>query len=189
MADQEITKKEKYLLRQQQKEKEQILRVCQRKIKKIISLALPIILITGGILFWLNYSPKENQNNTASEKPKITVFYSPTCPCCKEYLPYLRRNGFEVEAKETRDMLFVKEQYQIPSDLESCHTAVIGNYFVEGHIPVEAIKKLLEEKPEILGISLPGMPQGSPGMGGVKREIFKIYGLSKAGEILEFLNL
>ncbi len=75
------------------------------------------------------------------------------------------------------DMTSIRQKYQIPQDMISCHTAVIGDYFVEGHVPVKAIEEMLEEKPAINGIALPGMPPGSPGMSGEKTETFKIYAL------------
>lgn len=177
-------KREEYLLKKQKKEKERLYRIRLKKIKKISILTLPIIFIAGGIFLWLNYLP-ENQNQ---EKPQITVFYSPTCDCCREYILYLKRNGFEVtEEKDMRKRMDILETYQIPSEMEACHTAVIRDYFVEGHMPVEVIKKLLTEKPEISGIALPGMPAGSPGMGGFKTAPFKIYSLSK-DQISEYLN-
>ncbi len=74
-------------------------------------------------------------------------------------------------------MTSIKQEYQIPQDMISCHTAVIEDYFVEGHVPVKAIEEMLEEKPAINGIALPGMPPGSPGMPGEKTESFKIYAL------------
>ena len=176
--------KEKYLLKKQEKEKERLLETRSRKIKKMVFIFLPILLIGGGIVFaLLNFSPNSEKIN----KPKATFFYSPTCGCCREYILYLKRQGFEVEEKPTEDMLAIKEQYQIPSEMESCHTAVIGDYFIEGHMPIEAIKKLLAEKPDILGIGLPGMPQGSPGMGGLKKEVFKIYGLSRTLALYQFM--
>jgi len=83
-----------------------------------------------------------------------------------------------VETIATEDMTNIKQEYGISSDMESCHTAVFGNYVVEGHVPFEAIEKLLEEKPDIRGIALPEMPAGSPGMPGVKGEPFTVYALS-----------
>lgn len=180
-------KKEEYVFKKEQKEKESLSKNRRQKIKKILIFGAPALLILALLVFggW-KYSkrpivPKE-------EKPKITVFYSPTCSCCKEYLAYLSSQGFQVEKKETRDMLSVKEKYGIPSKMESCHTAVINDYFIEGHIPVEAIKKLLEEKPKIDGIALPGMPSGSPGMVGVKKEVFKIHALIN-GQMQDFMEL
>ncbi len=82
----------------------------------------------------------------------------------------------------------IKDRLNIPQDMWSCHTAVIGGYFVEGHVPVAAIRKLLEEQPEIDGIALPGMPAGSPGMGGSKEEPFVIYAVAD-GAVKEFMTL
>jgi len=90
-----------------------------------------------------------------------------------------------VEITYTEDMSSIKRKYQIPQNMEGCHTAVIGDYFVEGHVPIEAIEKLLEEKPDIDGIVLPGMPSGSLGMSGQKIEAFEIYALSN-GTASEF---
>lgn len=186
LTDQPLTKRERRLLKKQQREQERLLLARRKKIKKMIFISLPILLIVGGIVFGLlNLSPDSGEN----DKPKATVFYSPTCSCCQEYIPYLKRQGFSVEAKSTRNMLAIKEQYQISSEIESCHTTIIGDYFIEGHMPIEAIEKLLAEKPDILGIALPGMPVGSPGMSGLKTEAFKIYGLSKVGEIIEFMSI
>lgn len=157
----------------------------QIETKKIFIFFFVLLLILAGA-FWFNFSAKEKESlQLPTGQAKITVFYSPTCPCCKEYLSYLRRNGFQVEEKKTQNMLSIKEQYQIPQDLESCHTSAIGDYFVEGHMPVEIIKKLLEEKPEIDGIALPGMPQGSPGMPGFKAGKWTIYSISD-GQPSEF---
>lgn len=186
MNDHRLTKKEKYLLKKQRKEQESLKRSRQKTIKKIGIIAF-IVLLIGGIFLLLNYQTEKDQTTDFQEKPKITVFYSPTCSCCKEYIPYLKRNGFEAEGEPTRDMLSIKEKYQISSEMESCHTSIVGDYFVEGHIPAEVIKKLLKEKPEISGIALPEMPAGSPGMSGFKTAPFKIYGLSN-GQYSEFLS-
>jgi hypothetical protein len=85
-------------------------------------------------------------------------------------------------------MASIKRKHQIPQNMESCHTAVIGDYFVEGHVPIEAIEKLLSEKPDIDGIALPGMPQGSLGMSGTKTAALKIYALS-GGTASEFMTI
>jgi hypothetical protein len=85
-------------------------------------------------------------------------------------------------------MYSIKQKYKIPRSMESCHTAVIGGYFIEGHVPIEAVNKLLEENPEIDGIALPRMPAGSPGMPGIKKAPFKVYALSD-GEASEFTTI
>lgn len=85
-------------------------------------------------------------------------------------------------------MASVREKYQIPKDMGSCHTTVIEDYFVEGHVPIEAIKKLLKEKPDIDGIALPEMPAGSPGMAGQKTEAFRIFAL-RDGKVSKFMTI
>ena len=82
-----------------------------------------------------------------------------------------------------------KEGHGIPSFLESCHTTIIGNYFVEGHIPLEAVEKLLEEQPDIAGIAMSGMPSGSPGMPGTKTEDFIIFSVNRDGTYQEFMRI
>ena len=101
-----------------------------------------------------------------AESIEATVYKSPECGCCHVWAGYLRYNGFDVLVKDMDDVTPVKNFFRIPDDLRSCHTAIIGGYAVEGHVPVEAIDRLLAEKPEIKGIALPGMPSGSPGMPG-----------------------
>ncbi len=115
----------------------------------------------------------------------VTVFKSQSCGCCDAYASYLRSQGVKVETVQIDDMSVIKTKYGIPSSMESCHTSVIGDYFVEGHMPVEAYESLMNEKPAIDGIALPGMPSGSPGMPGSKREQWKVYSLSN-GEVSEF---
>jgi hypothetical protein len=108
----------------------------------------------------------------------VTVYKSPTCGCCEKYVDYLRENGFAVKAIDENDMDAVKKRYGV-SHLASCHTALVGGYVVEGHVPVGAIRKLLKEKPTITGISAPGMPMNSPGMGEMKKGTLTIYAVAK----------
>lgn len=120
---------------------------------------------------------------------KVTIFQDPSCGCCGLYSDYMKRNGFDVEVKKVSNLAPIKEQYGIPKDMLSCHTSVIEDYFVEGHVPVEAIQKLLAEKPDIRGISLPGMPSASPGMPGKKNGHFIIYSISEDGPAAEFMRI
>ena len=105
------------------------------------------------------------------------------------YLSYLRNVGFSVDAKSVQNIESIKNEYGIPYEMSSCHTSVIGGYVIEGHMPVVAIEKLLEEKPDIKGIALPEMPMGSPGMGGKKSENWTIYSLEKNGSVSVFMEL
>lgn len=111
----------------------------------------------------------------------FTVYKSPTCGCCEKYVSYLRENGFAVKAVDQNDMDSVKKRYGV-TRVASCHTALVNGYVVEGHVPVSAINKLLKEKPAIVGISAPGMPMNSPGMGEMKKGTLTVYHIPKAGE-------
>ena len=105
------------------------------------------------------------------------VYRSPTCGCCKSYEEYLRRHGSRVTSEVTEDMEAVRSQHRIPVDAQSCHTTVIGDYAIEGHVPVEAIEKLLAERPDIDGIAVPGMPTNAPGMGEPNGEPIEVLSL------------
>jgi hypothetical protein len=119
----------------------------------------------------------------AAEMPDALMYKNPQCGCCEEYARYLRRNGFKVTVKEAHNMSLISRQNGVPEKLAGCHTMLVGGYVVEGHVPVTAINKLLKEKPHIKGISLPGMPEGSPGMTGEKAEPFTIYEVSDEAKV------
>ena len=114
----------------------------------------------------------------AEEKVKATLYKNPDCTCCEKYADYLRSNGFDVTVIEHPNMTLIKQKHGVREDLEGCHTTLVGGYVVEGHVPVAALKRLLSEKPAIKGISLPGMPEGSPGMSGTKEGAFTIYSIT-----------
>jgi len=99
-----------------------------------------------------------------SAGPVATVYKSPTCGCCSLWNRHLEENGFEIVAYDREDMPAVKDSLGVPANLASCHTAVIEGYVVEGHVPAASIRRLLEEKPDARGLTVPGMPLGSPGM-------------------------
>lgn len=116
----------------------------------------------------------------AGASKALTLYKNPQCSCCDEYAKYLRANGFEVKVLPTHDLTLIKKEHGVPEPLEGCHTSLIDGYVVEGHVPVRSLNKLLTERPAIKGISLPGMPLGSPGMGGRKQEPFTIYEIGEA---------
>jgi len=134
-------------------------------------LTLLAVAVAGVAAFF----PFISTPTTAHGKLVFEVYYSPQCGCCGEYVKYLRGSGVEVRVIMTEDVVEVKERLNIPGQMWSCHTSLVEGYFVEGHVPLEAVRKLLEERPAVDGIALPGMPGGSPGMGGFKTEPFTIY--------------
>ena len=105
----------------------------------------------------------------------VTLYKNPQCGCCENYADYLRENGFTVEVKPTHDLAQISREAGIPDDFQGCHTAFLGDYVVSGHVPVDVVNRILEERPKIAGVTLPGMPMGSPGMGGSKQGPFKVY--------------
>lgn len=111
----------------------------------------------------------------------VTLYKNPSCTCCEGYAQYLDQNGFKVDVKPTNDLAEISRKAGIPEALEGCHTSFIGDYVVDGHVPVKTIRKLLDEKPAIAGITLPGMPSGTPGMSGEKAGPLTIYAVRRDG--------
>ena len=110
-------------------------------------------------------SPAEETDSTAAE---IVVYRSPTCSCCGVYEAYLGDEGFTVRTELVDDSVVVRDRFGVPDELASCHTATVGGYVVEGHVPVAGLDRLLDERPAVTGLALPGMPPGAPGMGGTQ---------------------
>jgi hypothetical protein len=110
---------------------------------------------------------------------QATLFKNPHCGCCEGYADYLWDNGFEVTVKPTHDLPLLHRQHGVPESLVGCHTTLVDGYVVEGHVPIGPLLRMLTERPAIKGISLPGMPAGSPGMFGEKTEPFTIYEISE----------
>lgn len=142
-----------------------------------------LILVLSGIYFLTSFHPKSEAVKNYAE-----VFKSPSCGCCNGYIAALESDGFEVKSVNMDDLTAIKNKYNIPTSMQSCHTTIIGRYFIEGHVPLEAVKKLLQEQPDIDGIALPGMPIGTPGMPGPKESPFVIYQI-KNGQYSEFVKI
>jgi len=123
-------------------------------------------LISSGMLFanTINVYRISAATQENIDIPKVVSYRSASCGCCKKWINHLRDNGLEVVDNIVEDVSVIKNQYQIPNNLRSCHSAQIANYTIEGHVPIESINKLFREKPNINGIAVPGMPHGSPGM-------------------------
>jgi len=111
----------------------------------------------------------------APSRGDVTLYKNPQCGCCEGYADYLRNQGFNVKAISTNDLTVMGQKYGIRDDQQPCHISLIGGYVVGGHIPMEVIDRLLTEKPKIVGITLPGMPVGAPGMPGNKPGPLDIY--------------
>jgi hypothetical protein len=104
----------------------------------------------------------------------ITVHKDPSCGCCTGWAQHLQKAGFVTRVVETKDLDAVRRRLGVPDDLAGCHTAEISGYVVEGHVPADALKRLLAERPSAAGLAVPGMPAGSPGMEGGKPELYEV---------------
>ena len=115
--------------------------------------------------------------------PEVMVYKSATCGCCGKWVEHMQEAGFEVKTTDVDDVTVYKKKYGLPAGMGSCHTAVVDGYVVEGHVPADVVKRMLEEKPDIAGIAVPGMPIGSPGMEqGDHVDSYEIVTFNAAGE-------
>lgn len=116
---------------------------------------------------------------------KMTVYKSPSCGCCKDWVTYMNAQGFTAEVKDMNDLSEIKRSLGVPAKLESCHTALVGAYVIEGHVPADLVKKILAEKPAIAGLAAPGMPADAPGMGNGKTP-YDVISWDKSGKTSVF---
>lgn len=140
--------------------------------KNIKLFSSAILVLVASIYIGFNLSAKIAVADTVKEE--ILVYKSPTCGCCKKWVKHLEQEGFKVTTKDYRNMNPIKNMMGVQPKVQSCHTAKIGKYFIEGHVSASDIKKLLNEKPDIKGLAVPGMPMGSPGMEGHRKDKYDV---------------
>ena len=149
------------------------------KVKKFFSRSVTLVVLS--ISFFLIFIFVTNKQDASAvtkvNKYNVEVFKTASCGCCYGYVLFLEEEKFKVKQTDMRSLHLIKKKYNIPLEMQSCHTTILGKYFIEGHVPIEAINKLLKEQPDIDGIALPGMPIGTPGMPGEKEEPYIIYQL------------
>ena len=129
-----------------------------RPVSRRVALQLPLAVFTAA---WLS-SPLGAW--AAGNNGLITVWKNPDCGCCKEWVTHLKENGFEVVTNDIPDTASIRQKLGLPAKFGSCHTAQLGAYVLEGHVPAPEVKRLMREKPKAVGLAVPGMPVGSPGM-------------------------
>jgi hypothetical protein len=112
----------------------------------------------------------------------LTVYKDPSCGCCEKWVKHMASSGFVVSVRDVQNMDEIKKTMNVPSALQSCHTAVVGKYVVEGHVPADVVKKFLASKPAALGLAAPGMPSGSPGMEGGRVDHYDIIEFDRDGK-------
>lgn len=168
---------------------------------KIISLGINpllrnlLVVILAGVILFLSHSTSATaasiwDNKTTSDlgMREVTVYRSPACSCCGNWLEHIQKHGFKIQADiKTDDMEAIKQKYNLPQDLASCHTAIIDGYVMEGHIPADDIKRFLKQQPQLAGLAVSGMVIGTPGMeSGHKKEPFTVMEFNKNGEVQIF---
>jgi len=139
-----------------------------------------------GMLALTTAAVHDVRNDNAAKKPTITVYKDPSCGCCKNWIAYLTKHGYQVDAKDVSDIQGIKQTMGIPSELASCHTAVVNGYLIEGHVSAEDIDRLLAQKPKIAGLAVPGMPMSSPGMDGPRTKPYQVLAFDKKGKTTVF---
>lgn len=134
--------------------------------RNVIVAAAGLFLLAGiGLLVWPGGNIGARRVSAAEAVyPEIVVYKGPQCGCCEKWADHLQEAGFDVKVKEVADMDMIKAKYGIRPHLETCHTAVADGYIIEGHVPAASVKRLFDERLDVAGIVVPGMPIGSPGM-------------------------
>ena len=155
---------------------------------KIFKLTFLTVLLFSFFYILIFVTDKKDALANVNTKQVVEVFKTPSCGCCYGYVLFLEEEKFKVKQTDMRSLHTIKQKYNIPVEMQSCHTTIMGKYFIEGHVPFEAVEKLLKEQPDIDGIALPGMPIGTPGMPGDKDEPYVIYQL-KDGKSSVFMTI
>ena len=148
---------------------------------KRLPLVLSVIVVALVATAFVMWNQASAEAQVAPDKPSVTVYKSPTCGCCNKWVEHLEENGYAVESNDMPNVTPMKQRLGLPQQLASCHTAVVGGYVVEGHVPADVIDQLLEEKPDVVGIAVPGMPIGSPGMEGPNPQSYDVIAFTKDG--------
>ena len=147
--------------------------------KRVLAAGLLGALVSvGGIVF------------AQKPAPTVQVYKSPTCGCCANWVKHLQQHGFTTRVTETDDVASIKTQRGVPARVQSCHTAVVDGYVIEGHVPAADVQRLLKERPAVVGIAVPGMPIGSPGMEvpGQKPQAYDVVAFDKQGQVRIFAS-
>lgn len=177
-----------------------------KRLSKIILASIAIAGVVGGAIYITSIQSANNiaiadDTNTATlvsvwdketelsygGTKEITVYRSPNCGCCGGWIEHAQKHGFKVKDIKTDDLETVKQKYNVPTELAACHTAIIDGYVMEGHIPVDDIKRFLQEKPKLAGLVVPEMPIGTPGMESKAiKQPFQVLAFNNRGEIKVF---
>lgn len=146
---------------------------------------LTLILLTGLFLAGCgNTAPATTAPPPNTDQLTMTVYKSPTWGCCGDWVSYMEQNGVTVIKEDVDNLGPIKSRYQVPAELQSCHTAIVDGYVIEGHVPFAEVKRLLTERPNVIGLAVAGMPLGSPGMdaAGMTPQPYEVIAFGKEGQ-------
>jgi hypothetical protein len=153
-----------------------------------VMMAIDVSILPSNYTSAIAASIWDNNTESYSGKQEITVYRSPACSCCSNWLEHIQKHGFKIQADiKTDDMDAIKQKYNLPPELASCHTAIIDGYVMEGHIPADDIKRFLKQQPQLAGLAVPGMPIGTPGMeSGDTKQSFAVVAFNHQGKFQVF---
>ena len=156
-----------------------------------------VILAMVGIFYWLPFTGNnaqamkgvwDKETTPMLSGAKVTVYRSPDCSCCEGWIEHMQKHGFKIKHDiKTEEMAAIKAEFNVPQQLASCHTAIIDGYVMEGHVPSDDIKRFIAQSPKQIGLSVPGMPSGTPGMEmGNKKDPFAVVSFNTDNKIEVF---
>lgn len=153
------------------------------KNNNILFALVVVAVLAAGIWLYGDFGSSSDNPTEGSSKniTEVTMYKNPGCQCCTKWANHLEQNGFTVTEEPTQQLLSIKADQDVPYSIQSCHTAVVGDYVVEGHVPAEDVQRMLEERPDVIGIGVGGMPIGSPGMEGPNPEPYNVYAFDADG--------
>jgi hypothetical protein len=151
----------------------------------ILGLALTVLALPVQAAAESVWDPKPG--GAAQPPVEMTVYRSPTCGCCGQWLEHMTKHGFVITDIKTDGMDAIKKKYGVPENLQSCHTALVDGYVIEGHVPAADVRALLQKRPQAAGLTVPGMPSGTPGMEmGGRKDPFAVLEFDKKGSAKTF---
>jgi hypothetical protein len=165
-------------------------RSANSKNRQLLGVAVFVLLAVAGTVAW-QHAPRHDGAQLTVADPKLpvmTVYKSPSCVCCGKWIHEMRRNGFTVDVVDQIDVTPTKHQLGVPDEAMSCHTAKIGAYVIEGHVPAADVVRLLAEHPDVVGIAAPGMPSGAPGMENGSRDNYAVVSFDRVGAMKPFAS-
>jgi hypothetical protein len=147
---------------------------------RLASISL-VLVVTAVLAAW--------RGTPDQQPPVLHVVKSPTCGCCQAWIDYMKKEGFTVTVENRDNFTPLKRSNGVTAELESCHTGFVGGYVIEGHVPADLVQKLLKEKPTgVKGLATPGMPMGSPGMEGSRKDAYTVYSFDAQGHARPYAN-